>query len=146
MSATIAGGAAPSRELAGMMERATGKQVLVVEDNADVAAFACALLDEVGYATRRAGTASEALELLEGSDGVIDAVFSDVMMPGEMNGLQLAAALRERHPQVAVVLASGYSDALRNWEGERPAEVLSKPYRLDELGAALKRALATTGT
>jgi DNA-binding LytR/AlgR family response regulator len=77
-------------------------------------------------------------------DARVDAVFSDVVMPGDMNGVQLAQAVRGRHPHLALVLATGYSETLANWRGEVVAEVLSKPYRLDDVVAALERALAAT--
>ena len=134
---------APQREAAveQMMGRAEGRCVLVVDDNPDVAAFATAMLAELGYHTCHAPNASEALAMLE-SGAKIDAVFSDIVMPGAMNGLDFATRLRECRPEVAVVLATGYSDALTNWQGARLWEILNKPYRLDELGAALERALA----
>ena len=130
-------------EVGQLMERAAGRAVLVVEDNADVADFACTMLEGLGYATRRAGSAREALELLDAGE-TVDAVFSDVVMPGGMSGLDLAVALQRRLPRLAVVLATGYSDALAGWRGPMPAEVLSKPYRLEEVAAALERALART--
>jgi PAS domain S-box-containing protein len=123
------------------LQRAAGKTVLVVEDNADVASFAASLLETLGYATLRAANAEEALTLLTNDDDV-NAVFSDVVMPGPMNGVQLASTLRLRYPHLAVVLASGYSDVLVDWKGQAVAEVLSKPYRLDDLAAALERAFA----
>jgi DNA-binding LytR/AlgR family response regulator len=72
-------------------------------------------------------------------------VFSDIMMPGEMNGVQLASALRIRYPRLAIVLATGYSEMLANRHGRAVAEVLRKPYRLDEVAAALERAFAAVG-
>jgi DNA-binding LytR/AlgR family response regulator len=75
----------------------------------------------------------------------VHAVFSDVVMPGGMSGLDLAATVRQRFPWLAVVLATGYSDALAGWRGALPAEVLRKPYRLEEVAAALERALARSG-
>jgi CheY-like chemotaxis protein len=126
------------------MQRVAGRAVLVVDDNPEVAAFAAAMLESLGYATLGAANAAEALALLDDGQAV-DAVFSDVVMPGEMNGVQLAAALRRRHPRVAVVLATGYSEALAEWGGQAVAEVLGKPYRLDDLAAALERALAAVG-
>ena len=59
-----------------------------------------------------------------------------------MPGVQLASTLRLRYPQLAVVLATGYSETLAEWQGSAVAEVLGKPYRLDELAAALERAFA----
>jgi PAS domain S-box-containing protein len=136
--------AAPSRARDGAgaaMQQAAGKTVLVVEDNADVATFACSMLEGLGYTTQRADNAADALRLLNSGDPV-DAVFSDVVMPGEMNGVQLASILRHQHPRLTVVLATGYSQVLTEWQGKSVAEVLRKPYSLDELAAALEQALA----
>lgn len=72
----------------------------------------------------------------------VDAAFSDVVIPGGMDGLRLASILRGRHPRIAVVLATGYSRALSESGGEAVAEVLSKPYGLDTLAGALDCALA----
>jgi PAS domain S-box-containing protein len=128
------------------MQRAAGRTVLVVDDNPDVAAFAASMLEGLGYATRNAGNAAEALALLDADGAGVDAVFSDVVMPGEMSGVQLAGALRMRHPRIAVLLATGYSEVLADWSGQAVAEVLGKPYRLDDLAAALERAFAAVGT
>ena len=115
--------------------------MLVVEDNPDVAGFAAAMLEGLGYATRRAGNTADALDLL-GNGERVDAVFSDVVMPGDLNGIQLASMLRRHHPHLAVVLATGYSEVLAEWQGRTDVEVLGKPYRLDDLAAALRRAFA----
>jgi PAS domain S-box-containing protein len=123
------------------MRASAGRVVLVVEDNLEAGEFAAALLEELGYRTRRAADVAEALAMLE--DGArIDAVFSDVVMPGSQTGLDLAQWLRQWRPEVAVVLTSGYSARLA--EGGTPSgvEVLGKPYRLDELAGALARAFA----
>jgi len=123
------------------LQRTAGKIVLVVEDNPDVASFAASMLEGLGYVTRRAADAGKALALL-GSGEQVHAVFSDVVMPGAVNGVQLASVLRVQFPQIAVVLATGYSEVLTEWNGQAVAEVLGKPYRLDELAAALERAFA----
>jgi PAS domain S-box-containing protein len=130
-----------SDDLPGLMQRAAGKSILVVDDNDSVADFACSMLHELGYATKRASSGAEALEILGSSGGELDAVFSDIVMPG-MTGLELASIVRARYPNVAVLLASGYSDALGSWQGERPAEVLGKPYQLLDLAAGLERSFA----
>ena len=123
--------------------RGVGRTVLVVEDNPDVAAFACTLLEEQGYATRRAGSAPEALSMM--ADGQrVDAVFSDVVMPGAIGGVELATVLRSSHPRIAVVLATGYSDRLADGGAPDGVETLAKPYHPDELAAALQRAFAQT--
>ncbi len=122
--------------------RAAGKTVLVVEDSPDVGSFTVSLLESLGYATRYATNAAEALALL-GRGEQVDAVFSDVVMPGEMNGLNLADTLRTQFPHIGIVLATGYSEVLAEWGGRTAAEVLRKPYRLDEIAAALDRAFAS---
>ena len=72
----------------------------------------------------------------------VDAVFSDVVMPGGISGVELAAVLRSSHPRLAVVLATGYSEQLARGGAPEGVGTLRKPYRLDELAAALGRALA----
>ncbi len=122
----------------------SGKTVLVVEDNLDLASLAVSMLEGHGYATESAANAAEALARLDAGDAV-DCVFSDIVMPGPMNGLQLASMLRLRHPRLAVVLSTGYSQALTENGDQVVAEVLSKPYRGHELMAALDRAFSDIG-
>jgi signal transduction histidine kinase/ActR/RegA family two-component response regulator len=117
-----------------------GTTVLVVEDNADVAAFACSLLEELGYATRCAGDAAKALAMLA-DGGAVDVVFSDVVMPGGASGVELAVALRSSYPHIAVVLATGYSEQLARCGAPEGVEVLTKPYHPEELAVALERGL-----
>ena len=126
------------------MQEAAGRTVLVVEDNSNVATFAVSMLKELGYTTRFAANADQALALLDAGEQM-NAVFTDVVMPGEINGLQLADIVRVRYPEIAIVLASGYSEAEAEWSGEVVAELLGKPYRLDDLAAALERAFAERG-
>ncbi len=119
--------------------RAGDRSVLVVDDNADVAAFVGTLLGELGWRVRQAGSAEEALHRLR--EEPADAVFSDIVMPGGRNGLELAATVVREHPGTAVVLATGYSEQLTR-AGEVPYEVLAKPYLLGDVAGALQRALA----
>lgn len=114
----------------------TGR-VLVVDDNEEVGAFAEALLGELGHRVTRAKAATEALELLEQHQ--FDVVFTDVVMPG-MSGLELAEALRTRHPDVRIVLTTGYSDEVTT-SGTGGLPVVFKPYRLEALASALDKAL-----
>ncbi len=109
--------------------------VLLVEDNTDVIEVARAYFGELGYDVREATSAQAGLDLIE-HDGDIDLVFSDILMPGGMNGLDLAKEVRRRFPGVVVLLTTGYSSGAQ--EAVRQGfEVLQKPYDL----AALKRAL-----
>jgi PAS domain S-box-containing protein len=112
--------------------------ILLVEDNPDVAAASSGLLEQLGYAVRWVSNADEALVEIDG-DG-IDLVFSDIVMPGKMDGLALAQAIREKHPGLPILLATGYSDALRKVSlGFR---VLRKPYEIHELSEALAKVVA----
>jgi CheY-like chemotaxis protein len=114
----------------------TGR-VLVVDDNEEVGAFAETLLGELGHGVIRAKAAAEALELFE--QHRFDVVFTDVVMPG-MSGLELAEALRTRHPGVRIVLTTGYSDEVTT-SGTGGLPVVFKPYRLEALAGALDKAL-----
>jgi signal transduction histidine kinase/CheY-like chemotaxis protein len=110
--------------------------VLLVEDNDEVAALVKEMLDELGFDVLRVASAQAALGAL--ADGrKIDIVFSDIVMPGEMNGLDLAREMRQRMRDLPVVLTSGYAEAaIRDAEAEGLV-VLRKPYGLEELAAAL---------
>jgi PAS domain S-box-containing protein len=112
--------------------------ILLVEDNPDVAAASTGLLEQLGYAVRWACNAEEALAEIE-ADGV-DLVFSDVVMPGKMDGLALAQAIRDKHPRLPILLATGYSDALR--KVSLGFQVLRKPYEIHELSQALSKVSA----
>ena len=112
-----------------------GGIVLLVEDNPDVAIASTGLLEQLGYSVRWVCDAEEALEEIE-SDGV-DLVLSDIVMPGQLDGLGLARAIRETRPGLPILLASGYSEAAQNARSEFP--ILRKPYQIHELNEALSR-------
>jgi PAS domain S-box-containing protein len=112
--------------------------ILLVEDNPDVAAATAGLLEQLGYAVRWVSNAEEALAEIDG-DG-IDLVFSDIVMPGKMDGLALAQAIREKHPRLPILLATGYSDALR--KTSLGFQILRKPYEIHELSQALAKVAA----
>ncbi|MET0427855.1 MAG: PAS domain-containing protein [Microvirga sp.] len=115
-----------------------GTCVLVVEDNADVGAFATQSLAELGYATVWAENADQALAELARDAGRFDVVFSDVVMPG-MNGIDLGHEIRRRHHDLPVVLTSGYSHVLAK-NGTYGFELLHKPYSVEELSRILRKA------
>ena len=121
-------------------DAAEGKRhVLVVEDNPEVAAFAITILEGMNHAVTHAPNAPEALTRIESGEPV-DAVFSDVVMPGHINGAELASILCLRHPRIAVIMATGYTDQRDRLRG-LPVEVLDKPYTIEALTAAMNRAL-----
>jgi PAS domain S-box-containing protein len=109
--------------------------VLLVEDNPDVASVSISLLEQLGYTVRRVADAEAALRAVE-HDGV-DIVFSDIVMPGKMDGLALAHRLRQIRPHLPILLATGYSDAAINVHNEFP--ILRKPYEIHELSQAIAR-------
>ena len=121
--------------------------VLVVEDGEDVLALAREHLEALGYRVLAARGAEEALEVLDtqGERG-IDLLFTDLVMPGSMNGLALAERVRARLPGAAVLMTTGYNEDLVA-EGPRvPAmDVLGKPYRRSELADRVRAALNNRG-
>lgn len=111
-------------------------RILLVEDDDEVAALVGEMLDQLGYEVTRAASAAAALGAL--ADGrSVDVVFSDVMMPGGMNGVELAREIQRRRSDMPILLTSGYSGAALHEAKETGVQILSKPYRIDELALAL---------
>ncbi len=117
--------------------------ILVVEDNAEVADVTASLVEQLGYQTLRAGNAMDALNKLQRSDRII-LVFSDIVMPGSMNGIALAQEVGNRYPQIPVLLTSGYSDLVQTAASQ--FRILRKPFQLSALEKSIREALehATT--
>ncbi|CAO4150815.1 PAS domain S-box protein [Methylorubrum extorquens] len=120
---------------------AAGEVVLVVEDEPAVLEMAVESLGELGYRTLTATQASEALDRLRGPER-IDILFSDVVMPGGMNGVQLSVEARRLRPGLRVLLTSGYTGTALDAHGV-PADLplLSKPYWRDELATKMRLVL-----
>jgi two-component system, NtrC family, sensor kinase len=108
--------------------------VLLAEDNPDVAEVSAALLRELGYAVRVVSSAQQVLDALAAGERV-DLVFSDVVMPGGMSGLDLAQILRARYPGLPVLLTTGYGARQQVAQGGFP--FLLKPYRPKALASAV---------
>jgi signal transduction histidine kinase/ActR/RegA family two-component response regulator len=119
--------------------RAPSGSVLLVEDDDEVATLVAEMLEQLGYAVTRAGSAKAALGAIA-NDRQVDVVFSDVMMPGGMNGVELVRELRRRRPDVPVLLTSGYADAVRRDADAAGVMILPKPYQITDLAAALAAA------
>jgi PAS domain S-box-containing protein len=124
----------PADEASVTDSRGTGT-VLLVDDNPEVAAVSGSLLEQLGYTVRRVENAEAALREIE-RDG-IDFVFSDIVMPGKIDGLGLARRLKAIRPQLPVLLATGYSDAALNVRGDFP--ILRKPYEIHQLSQAIAK-------
>ncbi|MBV8289742.1 MAG: response regulator [Hyphomicrobiales bacterium] len=112
--------------------------VLVVEDSPEVAEVATAYFQQLGYTVKQVANAQEALELLA-DDPKIDLVFSDILMPGGMNGLELGHAVRRLYPAMPVLLTTGYSDSAHD-SVQQGFVVLHKPFDLAGLEQALREA------
>jgi len=112
--------------------------VLLVEDNADVAEVGANYLRQLGFRVRSVANAQAAIAALR-LDANVDLVFSDILMPGGMNGLELAREIGQKFPDIPVLLATGYSasaqDAVRHG-----VVVLQKPYDLEGLRRHIREA------
>ena len=117
------------------------ERILIVEDDDDVRALASAFLEQIGYRVLDVADAARALEVLA-ADGNFDLLFSDVVLPGGMNGPQLAQHAMRRVPGLRALLASGYPrDALSGLDGDLDrVALLTKPYSRDDLARAVRRA------
>jgi signal transduction histidine kinase/ActR/RegA family two-component response regulator len=113
-----------------------GHHILLVEDDEEVASLVSDMLHQLGHDVLLTSNAAAALGAVA-DRRPIDLVFSDIMMAGEMDGLDLAHELRRRRPDLPVLLTTGYTHAARLQIEADGFEVLAKPYRLDELQKAL---------
>jgi len=116
--------------------------VLVVEDDSDVRAVASSLLENLGYCVLEAETGSDAMKLIDRGERV-DLVFTDVIMPGEMNGIDLVREMKVKHAGIPVLLTSGYT-AQRIAMGElvEGLQLLRKPYTQVDLSIAVRRVMS----
>ena len=128
-------------------ERTVGgnERVLVVEDDAFVRSHAISSLEGIGYRVIVARDGPEAIALLRGG-AEIDLLFTDLVMPGGMNGWEVAATARELNPSLKVLFTSGYPlEALTGRGQSDPgARILSKPYRIADLARRVREVLDET--
>lgn len=119
------------------------ERILLVDDEPQVRAIAAIQLKRLGYDVIQAEDGHEALDLLD-SEGPLDLLVTDIGLPGGMNGLDLAGAVRSRYPELPVLYVSGYSDGSSSESAERDptAVFLAKPYDRTALAAAVRKALA----
>lgn len=125
---------APAKVSLRSVDRQGSETILIVDDREDVAELARTILRDFGYTTLVASNAREALEILDSSER-IDLLFTDLIMPGGMNGVLLAREARRRQPKLKVLLATGYAEASleRTDIGGSEFDLLNKPYRRTEL-------------
>lgn len=114
----------------------SGGRLLFVEDDPLVSAVVAPALRAAGFQVHEASNADEALRLLS-DQGPFDIVFSDIIMPGEVTGLELAEHVKQRYPQTRIVLATGYTEHRTIVPG---VKVLGKPYDIAEALAIISGA------
>ncbi len=120
-----------------------GEAILIVEDDDLVRRYVVTQVQSLGYRALVAGNASEALTII-GNDEKIDLLFTDVVMPGSINGWQLAVEALHRRPALKVLYTSGYAkiDMPRDGRLDTDALLLAKPYRKVDLAKMIRTAFA----
>ncbi|MDR6232652.1 PAS domain S-box-containing protein [Pseudomonas psychrotolerans] len=123
--------------------RSGTERILVVEDRPDVADLAKLVLEDYGYTAQIAINASEALRILREIEQPFDLVFTDLIMPGGMNGVMLAREVKRLYPDTKVLLTTGYAEnSLERTDiGGSEFEVISKPYIPNDLARKVRRVL-----
>ena len=127
----------------GAVPAAEGETILLVEDEPDLRSLTKTMLEGLGYRVIDASDSSDALGHLK-SNGAIDLLLSDIIIPGGKNGWQLGEEASALRPALQLLFMSGYAEH-GNLEGSPPHDVrnmLKKPFRLAELAAAVRTALA----
>lgn len=133
------------RKAAAVQPRREGgaERVLMVEDQADVADLGRAVLTDLGYDVTVADNAAAALKSLEG-DSDYRLLFTDILMPGGMNGVALANRVRRDYPKISILLTTGFADEAID-EGARSYELIRKPYRRGDLNEKIRAVLDRPG-
>lgn len=128
-------------------EGATGAHILVVEDSSDVLALTREILEEVGYRVSTAETGEAALALFKATPpGAFDLLFTDLVMPGGINGMVLAEEIGKHDRALPVLMTTGYHEELvMNGPRQMGLDVLGKPYRRTELLDRVRQALNSRG-
>jgi PAS domain S-box-containing protein len=129
--------ATPSPENASHYMATDPRTILVVEDNKDVKNVAVSLLEQLGYKTIAVESASEALDVLA-SGQTVNLLFTDVALPGQLDGLALARKVTDRYGTIPIVLTTGYT---RAFDSDPEFPVLRKPYQMAALGQLIHQAL-----
>ncbi|MBR9765426.1 MAG: transporter substrate-binding domain-containing protein [Rhodobacteraceae bacterium] len=117
-----------------------GQRILIVEDEESLLDLVSEVVRGLNYHVETATSGREALKMID-AGLPLDLLLTDVVMPGGIGGFELAAALRERLPEIPVIYMTGYSGLLDKDMGKVVAPTLQKPCAPAELGAALQRAL-----
>ncbi len=115
--------------------------ILVVDDEREIRSLACEALEEHGFRVVSARDAKSALAILHVM--VPDVLFTDVIMPGGLDGLQLAKAAEALHPSIKIIVTTGFDFRLADRAAEKSRPMLRKPYHAEQLIAEIEHALAS---
>jgi CheY-like chemotaxis protein len=135
--------AEPSKQFPASVDELRGSEViLMAEDNAHVREFAKTQLEDLGYRVLESGTGNDALQILE-NETKIDLLFTDIVMPGGMNGRELAMEACKLAPGLKMLFASGYAENAIAHQGllDKDEELLNKPYTRLELAGRIRHVL-----
>jgi signal transduction histidine kinase/CheY-like chemotaxis protein len=126
----------------GIVGSGSGEAILLVEDNDDLRDYSADALREMGYSVSQAGNAADALSIVKG-DARIDLLFTDIVLPGGMDGRQLAAAARKLRPGLKVLFTTGYARNANVGDGQRDgsAPQIAKPFTYGDLAARVRSVL-----
>ena len=113
-------------------------KVLVVDDNPDVAEVTSSLFEHLGYDHTYRDSAEAALDYLKNA-GRADLIFSDIVMPGTIDGIGLANEVRRRYPNIPVILTTGYSDAVQSVPAD--LQLIRKPFDSETLTQIVRKAV-----
>jgi signal transduction histidine kinase/ActR/RegA family two-component response regulator len=142
LQGVVAPGLVPSEQ---PLPRKMQERVLVVDDDPMVRKAVVAQLTSLGYGVIEVSSPAEALQVIAGEEP-LDLVFSDIVMPGPIDGIELARLIRERRPDLKVLLTSGYPDLKTTRSAEDSYvqwDILKKPYRRPDLKQALEAILGS---
>lgn len=127
-----------------LLQASTGSgTILLVEDEAPVRMVMNRALKRLGYRTLLASNANEALKIWKSGKNKVDLLFTDMVMPGGMTGLDLANRIRLEDPDLGIIISSGYNNEITA-PSRLPAEnmsYLSKPFRLNQLADSIQQIL-----
>lgn len=123
-----------------MQDKSSETTVLIVEDEVFVRMIGVDMLEDAGYRVFEAENADEALQILSG-DAHVEVLFTDIRMPGKMDGLALAEFVHARWPDIKLLVTSGHC-CLSDQEVPDGGHFVAKPYRLDTVVDHIRKAIA----
>jgi DNA-binding NtrC family response regulator len=115
------------------------RTILIVEDETLIRACLADFLQDKGFRVLEAGSADDAVEIIKKADASIDLVFSDVMMPGKLNGFGLAQWVHAAHPDLPIILTSGHARSVADSVKRCGTVAMPKPYDLDDVVGEIRK-------